>query len=354
LLAHLRTAGGAPGLTYAETPVPVSGGFETAIYRFRLADPPPALTGPLILRLLRPFSDPVRVRLEAAVQNALADLGYAAPRVAVVEPDPSVLGGAFMVMACIQGRPLGQGIDGLVAGGGIAGTLRLVADAPRTLERMVRLWADSQAALNALPAAPVLAAIEAAGLKRDMVTVDGRLAGLGRAIDRLGLTGLQPGHDWLVAHRPPAPAVLSVCHGDFHPLNILADGDRVAGVIDWGNVMVGDAALDVASTVANLATVPIGAPALVRPLARGLVRYALWRYRRAYARRRALDEGAVRYYQVFRCFAHLVSAARDAGQAGPAAGAHQLPAARQRLIAHIRALSGIELRVAADGTGTAS
>lgn len=344
LLSHLRAACDAPGLAYAEPPARVSGGFETSIFSFRLDGPPPALAGPLILRLLRPFRDPAQVRIEAAVQNAVAAQGYAAPRVAMVETDPSVLGGAFMIMERLAGRPLAEGVDGLVAGGGVGRTLRLLADAPRTLERIVTIWARSQADLHALAVEPVIAAIEAAGLPAAVVSVDGRLASLDRAIASLGLAGLRPVHDWLVTHRPAAPQKLSICHGDFHPLNILADGERVTGVIDWGSVLIGDAALDVAGTLANLATVPVGGPRPLRPLARGLMRLALWRYRRAYVRRRALDESAVRYYQVLRCLAHLVGAARGAGQAGPAAGAHHSPAARRLIVARIRALCGVVVR----------
>jgi aminoglycoside phosphotransferase (APT) family kinase protein len=343
LLAHLRAALNAPALAYAEAPARISGGFETSIFRFRLAGASAALSGPLILRVLRPFRDPTQIRIEAAVQNALAAQGYLAPRVMLVETDVAVLGGAFLVMERLEGRPLAEGVDELVAGGGIGRTLRLLAEIPRTLDRIATVWADCQADLHALPVEPVLRAIEAAGLPSSLVTVDGVLVSLDRAIDRLGLTGLRAVHDWLAGHRPPVPAALSVCHCDFHPLNILSDGGRATGVIDWGSVMVGDAALDVGGTLANLGTVPVGGSGPLRHLARGLVRLALWRYRRAYARRRALDESAVRYYQVLRCLGHLVGAARAAGETGPAAGAHHSPAAQRLLIARIRALSGVSV-----------
>jgi aminoglycoside phosphotransferase (APT) family kinase protein len=122
-------------------------------------------------------------------------------------------------------------------------------------------------------------------------------------------------------------------------------------VIDWGSVMIGDAALDVAGTVANISTVPLGGPPVVRHIARAMVRVALWRYRRAYARVRVLDERTVRYYQVFRCLAHLVTAARGAGQAGPAAGAHHSPEAQRLLFDRIRALSGVRVSLGSGRAG---
>ncbi len=54
--------------------------------------------------------------------------------------------------------------------------------------------------------------------------------------------------DWLIKNRPPAPKRLAVCHGDFHPLNILIQDGQVTGVLDW-HLFVADPALDVANTL---------------------------------------------------------------------------------------------------------
>ncbi|HJQ58920.1 MAG TPA: phosphotransferase, partial [Vineibacter sp.] len=206
--------------------------------------------------------------------------------------------------------------------------------------QMTEAWADAQARLHAVPVGPVMEELRAAGLSPEAVTFDGRLATLGQAIADANLDGLKPALEWLQANRPPQPATLSVCHGDLHPLNILASEGRVTAVLDWGNVALGDPALDVGSTIAGIATTPFDVPAGLRPLVRSMLRYVLWRYRRAYRRRRAVDPAAVRYYQVFRSLNHLAGALRTAVQGGAPAGAHHLPAARQLLVAHIRQLSG--------------
>jgi aminoglycoside phosphotransferase (APT) family kinase protein len=314
LLAHLRQSFSMPTLAYAEPPQRLTGGFETCIFRFRLAEPPAELAGPLVLRRLRPYRDPTQIRFEAALQNALTDLGYAAPRALLVGADPAILDGAFMVMQLVEGRPLAQGMDGLISGAGFGRVLRLVVDVPRVVERMARMWAQAQASLNALPAAPVLRALEEAGLSSDAFTYEGRLKGIGRVIDEMGLAGLKPAVAWLQANRRSAPAAASVCHGDLHPLNILAAEDKITGVLDWGNTLIGEAALDVGSTIASLATAPIDVPRALRPLVRGLLRYVVWRYRRAYIRLRPVDPAAVRYYEVFRSLSHLVGALRSVGK----------------------------------------
>ena len=56
-----------------------------------------------------------------------------------------------------------------------------------------------------------------------MVTFDGQLARLDGGGRERGLSEPDAGLLWLQAHRPDAPRQLAICHGDFHPLNIMAD-----------------------------------------------------------------------------------------------------------------------------------
>lgn len=81
-----------------------------------------------------------------------------------------------------------------------------------------------------------------------------------------------------------------LCHGDFHPGNVLAS-PMGPTLIDWTNATRGDPAADFARTVLMLQVgeVPPGAPWPIRMLA-VLGRGALWRlYRRAYLRASGLD-----------------------------------------------------------------
>lgn len=52
------------------------------------------------------------------------------------------------------------------------------------------------------------------------------------------------------------PGGNALCHGDFHPDNVLVDGERVM-VIDWMNLVRGDAMYDVAMTWYLLACSPL-------------------------------------------------------------------------------------------------
>jgi aminoglycoside phosphotransferase (APT) family kinase protein len=81
-----------------------------------------------------------------------------------------------------------------------------------------------------------------------------------------------------------------LCHGDFHPGNVIASADRER-VIDWTNAARGDPVADVARTwvVLKFSPLPPGAgraERLLAPLGRGTLRRE---YMRAYLRTAPLD-----------------------------------------------------------------
>ena len=90
-----------------------------------------------------------------------------------------------------------------------------------------------------------------------------------------------------------------LCHGDFHPGNIIkTDGKPV--VIDWTGVMRGDPAADVCRTdlMTRLGDLPPGSPRLLRALA--LVGRSILRtvYPRAYQRVRSMDKALIERWEV--------------------------------------------------------
>lgn len=70
---------------------------------------------------------------------------------------------------------------------------------------------------------------------------------------------------WLAQLNPDLPAEASgaqLLHFDLHPLNVLVDGDRVSGVIDWTNAAAGDPRLDIGRTWGILELVQLTFPGL--------------------------------------------------------------------------------------------
>jgi aminoglycoside phosphotransferase (APT) family kinase protein len=109
---------------------------------------------------------------------------------------------------------------------------------------------------------------------------------------------------WLMEHLPPEPERLCVCHGDFHPLNILVQDGQITGVVDWGGLMIADPVLDVANAIV-LGTIP----------AKHLFPQPGWdkfpeMYLDAYGAHRPLDLRHLDYYKARRCATALLDGAR--------------------------------------------
>ena len=300
LVEHLRAELHEPGLGYAELLTPITGGYDTRIFAFRLSGAPEPFSIPLILRVLGSQHPPARALSERATQNAVAGLGYPAPRVLLASPDPTILGGAFLVMERLAGRPL--------------------LDAQRL--GVASVLVEMQLRLHALDAEVLLLALDREGqassaageppISRELVAFDGHLARLERRIARGSLRGLEKAMAWLSDHRPVGERRRVICHGDFHPQNILMADGRVTGVIDWPNVIVADPAFDVASTRVILALVPVGLLG-VPPALCGLVEIArrilVARYLHGYRRRQPLDAARLAYHEALACMRGLVRTA---------------------------------------------
>jgi aminoglycoside phosphotransferase (APT) family kinase protein len=252
-----------------------------------------------------------------------------------------VLGGVFTVMTRLPGRPLAHEIERIVGDGPLIaranGLLRLRA----ILGDIIDAWVDAQIRLHALDPAPLLAAVGAGGLDPATVTVEGQLNRIVSTVEQVSLAGLKPAVDWLYACRPSAALRPVICHGDFHPLNILAQNGKVTGVIDWVNVVVAPAEMDVGSAIANIATAPFGVPRGLKFALRIIITRILRRYQRTYAERRALDGDAIRYFQVFRCVYQLASLLRSRAAGGQHSGAFDSAFGVNNLVRHIRAISGV-------------
>jgi aminoglycoside phosphotransferase (APT) family kinase protein len=122
------------------------------------------------------------------------------------------------------------------------------------------------------------------------------------------LHGLAPGLRWMKEHQPPALPERAVCHGDFHPINILMSGREVTGVIDWSMARVSDAAWDVGATAALMSQGPVDLPPFLFGLIGRVRGWLVGRYLKAYAATRSLDIERVRYYEAVRCLGFLIEA----------------------------------------------
>jgi len=289
---------------------------------------PAAWSGPLILRVLSPAHDPLRALRERATQNALATLGYPVPRVLTASADRGPLGAGFLVMERAAGRPL------------------LEARRPG----VGRTLAETHARLHALNAEALLRALDdegrAAGwgFDRDAFSFESHLASLDRRIRQAGLAGLADGMRWLLDRRPAGPSARVICHGDFHPQNLLTVAGRATAVLDWPNVVVAPPEYDVAATRVILTQTPVAlfpVPVALRPLAAAARRLVAARYLAVYRKLRPLDRARLPYFEAAGCMRGLVRTAE--ARVGGAAAANPLDASAygERLAARFARVSGV-------------
>jgi aminoglycoside phosphotransferase (APT) family kinase protein len=85
-----------------------------------------------------------------------------------------------------------------------------------------------------------------------------------------------------------------LCHGDFHPQNVIVAGKRTV-VIDWPGAMRGDPAADVARTLMllRLGELPEGTPAFIRRLEKVGRAFLKWRYLSAYLKASSIPRSLI-------------------------------------------------------------
>lgn len=269
------------------------------------------MSGPLVLRVYGEHAPHFQCLFEASVQNAVADEGYPAPRVHLTCKDIGVLGGTFMVMDRMPGIPM----------------LEMKANLPEAL-------AEAHASLHRIDPGPLVGKLESLGITNPAYSRDRTLSSVRRSIDRLGLDWLDGGFRWLWDSIPPDPVDPVICHGDFHPLNILVEGDRVSGVLDWPGFRVWDAAYDVACTKVICAQ---AAPPLLPDL--GLDFGGVTdRYFQLYQRKNPLAPERVEYYEAYRCFRGILE-----GRQGHLALSH--PRIQMNFKNHFEEVTRIEIKL---------
>ena len=294
LIGVLRSAAGTPDLEYERRPEPMRGGFWAELFAFTLANPPAGWPADLVARLM---PDPGSARKETIVQRAVAAAGFPTPAVRAAGGPDDGLGRAFMIMDRAAGGPAISGLDGGLTPSAV----------PQLLRRVPGLLATSMARLHALD--PDLVRGELEQVRGVPVTVDGLLAAAARYAGEFGRTDLVDAARWLADH-PPGPAPDVICHGDLHPFNLLADGDRVT-VLDWSTALLAPRAHDAGFTSLLLSDPPLRVPGWQRPLVRVFGRMLARRFLRWYQRQTGttVEPAGLRWHQAVVCLRALTEAA---------------------------------------------
>jgi aminoglycoside phosphotransferase (APT) family kinase protein len=257
--AALRTAW--PDARLARPPVPITGGEWAEMWRLEVQGTPEGVPRDLVLRRA---PDEAMGAKEVAAQRAAAEAGVATPAVHLSGP-------SWSVMDFVTGSPLLAGL-----------ALRHL---PAIARRLPDQLAGTMAAIHRTDPGPIVQAVRGAA-PTVALTLDElwpHLRGAAETCDPDLVAAL----DGLADRRPP-PGGEVLCHGDLHPFNVLADGDRLT-VIDWTGAVVAPPAFDVAFTWMLLRYPPLVVPAPLRPVVGGA---AGWLARRFVGRYRAANPAA--------------------------------------------------------------
>lgn len=262
----------------AAPPSRVSGGFDFWIYAVDLTGPglPPEWRRPLIVRIAPAAERFPMLESETRLQEWVGSRDYPVPEARALLGPGEILPLPVQVVERVPGITMAAAMTGR--------PWRI----PRLLASLGRLHARLHAlappeTLDGQPAPPL---------------IDRRLALVRIVVERLPASplagGLERIESLLPALEVPDPVV---CHGDFHPLNILVDGSE-ARVIDWTDAGVGDRHADAARTAwlfgfAAVAAASRSERAVMGALAPSLAR----RYLAAYRRHAPLDERRLRLWE---------------------------------------------------------
>jgi aminoglycoside phosphotransferase (APT) family kinase protein len=214
----------------------LEGGFDTDTFLVSFASAPHDWPARGVLRLYQAGTPARRAKAEAAAQRVVAAQGIPSAGVLMQGDDLFAAGGdptrPFMVMEFAPGGTL------------LSRGLRPSPFFFRMMAVMANLLAD----LHQLDPEPLRREFKSAGLDPHALGPDRRLDATRERLRGADAAGLLRGSEWLETQRPGEDVLQRsvICHGDFHPLNILVDQGRVSALIDWSNVSVAPAEYDLA------------------------------------------------------------------------------------------------------------
>jgi len=208
------------------------GGVANIIHRIDVTMPSGSEVAFVLRRTIpeRGWESDLALARVAQTLESLRPTPVAAPELLWLDTDGAVFGRPALAMTRLPGRPRSHEVTTDPA------VVRALADALVSLSWVTDLSAFDH--LDVLPdATSLIAEIRDEPNLPDVPFADTRLVRdvLVAGVDNLG------------------PAEIALCHGDFHVGNVLFDGSRATGIVDWDQARLTDPRTDVAYAALDLA-----------------------------------------------------------------------------------------------------
>ena len=152
---------------------------------------------------------------------------------------------------------------------------------------------------------------------------------MSKVLDAENIQWLKPAVGWIKKNEPVIERNV-LCHGDFHSFNVLMEGGRISGVLDWSAAHIGEPERDVTSTM----TVVMAYGPLFNSEQES--KWFAENYLESYNRRLKVDREKMEYYEAVNCIGYI-----DAMETG---GNQETPnEVKKRLIDRFMEISGVDL-----------
>ena len=293
-------------VAYQLEPIPLTGGFDARLYRYKLVGQEPR-----VLRILRPEREVEELLVLQVVHQILNQQGLKTPVIHRVCGDKSVLGGVFAEMDLVPGQTLDQ----------------------QDPEVYMSVLGESMATMHELDVRPMIDALRRAGVPDERF--------LSPAMDQkvLDIFGEKTPWasdliGWLRDHLPLDGENLAVIHGDYHGRNVMFENGSISGVLDWA-FCISDPAVDLAHTMNDYLIVPRQIDPAMSP--------QFWEqinegFLKAYQAIRPLNHERIKACRVFHLFFFLA-----AGAAGVGPEFMRKPESQRDYLAFIEQTTGLSL-----------
>ena len=198
----------------------LQGGFDTDTFAFAVQNAPPGIPEELVLRLFRSSGESDRVNLESTIQNTNHAAGHPVPRVPIDSGGHSLIGRPFLIMERLEGSTLASGLED-----------------QSLFEKLPGLMGNLQVGIHETDSADLRTQLADAEVDIRHMTPRSMLERVSKLAEASGVAELTAIRQWLTERWPTQPVDPVICHGDFHPANVLVAGGEVTGLIDLGNLM---------------------------------------------------------------------------------------------------------------------